>query len=173
MSPGIRPRTAGAAPRPLPATLHPARFARPRVPSDHSCPPARRAWLHRFADHCLEFSVKRRSGCRPFGRRRIWSASLGRPARISRGQARRAGGAGSGPRRRRRAPRASALGRQRVGTGARDRSSGRVRTRKPSVPWTREAGPLACGRRGTSPRKPVRSRAPLFRMAALTASGRG
>ena len=37
MSPGIRPRTAGAA---------------PSVPSDHSCPPARRAWLHHTADHC-------------------------------------------------------------------------------------------------------------------------
>src|ERR1019366_9874890 len=34
-----------------------------------------------------------------------------------------------------------------------DRPAGRVRTREPSVPWTREAGPLACGRRGTSPRK--------------------
>ncbi len=68
------------------------------------------------------------------------------------------GRAGTTPRRRRRVPRASALARQRVGIGASDRSAGRVRPRKPSVPWTRVARPLARGRHGvvpgTSPRKP-------------------
>jgi hypothetical protein len=62
---------------------------------------------------------------------------------------------GAHPRRRRRAPRASALGCQRVGTGASDRSAGRVGTRLPSVPWTRAARPLACGRRGSLPGKPA------------------
>jgi len=36
-----------------------------------------------------------------------------------------------------------------------DRSAGRLRTRKPSVPWTRAARPLACGRRGAVPSSPV------------------
>ena len=137
MSPGIRPQTAGAA---------------PSVPSDQSCPPARRAWLRHTAGHCWECLGKRHPRCRP---PKGPTCSHPRLARISRSQARRAGGAGSGPRRRRRVPRASALTRQRVGIGARDRFAGRVRTREPSVPRTREAGPLACGRRGTSPRKPA------------------
>jgi hypothetical protein len=41
---------------------------------------------------------------------------------------------------------------KRIGTGASGRSAGRVRTRMPSVPWSCEAGPVACGRGGDDPR---------------------
>jgi hypothetical protein len=106
---------------------------------------------------------------------------------VYRSQARRAGGRGRFLGRVcpcRIAHRASALGCQRLGTGARDRSSrgawralpdapfrgrvwepsqgshhtGRVRTRKPSAPPAASARPMACGRRGVvpaaSPQKP-------------------
>jgi hypothetical protein len=94
--------------------------------------------------------------------------------------------------RRRIAHRASALGCQRLGTGASDRSSrgawralpdeplrgrvwepsqgshhtGRVRPRLPSVPWTRVARPLACGRRGAVPSPPAEAERPLSRIPA-------
>jgi hypothetical protein len=84
-----------------------------------------------------------------------WSGHLqGRSCRCKLG-ARAAGGA---LRRRRIAHRASALGCQRLGTGASDRSSGRVRTREPSAPLAASARPMACGRRraapGASPQQP-------------------
>jgi hypothetical protein len=69
--------------------------------------------------------------------------------------ARRAGGVGTVSSRRRIAHRASALGCQRLGTGARDqRFAGRVRPRKPSAPPAASARPMACGRRGAVPSPP-------------------
>jgi hypothetical protein len=107
---------------------------------------------------------------------------------VYRSQARRAGGRGRFLGRVcpcRIAHRASALGCQRLGTGARDRSSrgawralpdapfrgrvwepsqgshhtGRVRPRKPSAPPAASARPMACGRRGVVPgASPLRPR---------------
>jgi hypothetical protein len=71
------------------------------------------------------------------------------------------GRAGTTSRRRRIAHRASARGCQRLGTGASDRSSGRARTRLPSVPWTRPRGRWHAAAEGSSPTQARRSRAPL------------
>jgi hypothetical protein len=72
----------------------------------------------------------------------------------SRMRARRAGEIGTTPRRHRRAPRASALARQRAGKGPATSFAGRIGTRMLSAPRTRAAQPMACGRRGVVPISP-------------------
>ena len=115
-----------------------ARYARGAPPHVPSAPlPAARA-PSLTSSHCRP--LPKMLAARIVGRRKIRPARSAYNLESRRSQARRAGGAGSGPRRRRRAPRASALARQRVGTGARDRSAGRVGTREPSVPWPRPRG---------------------------------
>ena len=111
MSASIRPQTAGAP---------------PYVPSDRSCPPARRA--------CFRLSSAR-SALSAFplqGTGKVYEGYIvALCLLVTRGNWRKllrrcklgARAAGGAPRRRRRAHRASALGCQRVGTGARDRSS--------------------------------------------------